>query len=85
MMLLTLVLKGLIALAVLVAGFVLGLLILGKDADEAIGRALDEYVEHRKLEERSKNNAIQTCTRSEPHVCQENGPCNGWPKSKEKQ
>lgn len=23
---------------------------------------------------------VQTCTRKPPHVCKENGPCNGWPK-----
>lgn len=25
--------------------------------------------------------AVQTCTRPAPHVCQVNGPCNGWPKA----
>lgn len=23
---------------------------------------------------------VHVCTRPEPHVCQVNGPCNGWPK-----
>jgi hypothetical protein len=23
---------------------------------------------------------IQVCTRLKPHICQVNGPCNGWPK-----
>lgn len=67
-MLLTIILKALIALAVLVTGFVFGLLVIGKRADEAISRALDEYTE------------TKTCTRQEPHVCKDNGPCNGWPK-----
>lgn len=24
---------------------------------------------------------VPKCTRQEPHICQENGPCNGWPRS----
>lgn len=24
--------------------------------------------------------SIQTCTRPSPHVCKNNGPCNGWPR-----
>ena len=28
---------------------------------------------------------IQRCIRPAPHVCRENGPCNGWPKDQEGQ
>lgn len=24
---------------------------------------------------------VRTCTRPLPHVCKNNGPCNGWPKN----
>lgn len=50
-MLLTIVLKSLIAIAVLVAGFTIGLMIIGKRADEKIGRMLDERTEE-KLKEK---------------------------------
>jgi hypothetical protein len=23
---------------------------------------------------------VQRCTRAAPHICADNGPCNGWPK-----
>jgi len=26
---------------------------------------------------------IEYCTRQAPHVCKENGPCNGWPKDRD--
>jgi hypothetical protein len=62
----------LVALAVLVIGFTVGLCITAKQADEAIYRALREQVEER------------TCTRPAPHICKINGPCNGYPKEKQR-
>jgi hypothetical protein len=58
-----------IAFVPLVVGFVVGMCITAKRADEAQYKALRERDE------------VQTCTRPAPHICRVNGPCNGLPKS----
>ena len=35
-----------------------------------------------KRADEAMSQAIQDCTRSAPHICKVNGPCNGWPKEK---
>ena len=59
-----------IAMGALAGGIVAGLCLIGRAADQAMQRALDEYVDEK----------IRTCTRLAPHVCRINGPCNGLPK-----
>lgn len=58
-----------VAVGALSAGFLLGLVVLGKRADENMARALRER---------------DTCTRPAPHICKVNGPCNGYPKEDNK-
>jgi hypothetical protein len=61
----------LLTLVVFIGAFAWALVSGAKAEDEAMQKALDEYLETRE------------CTRHAPHVCKVNGPCNGLPKSKE--